>query len=97
MLDGKSAKFKRHHKSYNHYNGLNFSEKNGGKVSVVNGCEVDPTGCDPILAFAKTKHLYAEGPDFLLSDLIIYPLYSLIMHRFSKVIFISICVLLDQF
>ena len=68
-----------------------FSGTNEKKVSVdKNGREVDP-----ILAFAKTQHLYAEGPDFLLSDLIIYPLYSLIMHRFSKVIVINICDLLD--
>ena len=57
------------------------NDTNGRKVSVdKNGREVDP-----ILAFAKTQHFYAEGPDFLLSDLILYPLYSLIMHRFSKV------------
>ena len=63
-----------------------FSETNGRKVSVdKNGREVDP-----ILAFAKTQHFYAEGPDFLLSDLILYPLYSLIMNRFSKVILIQL-------
>lgn len=56
------------------------NETNGRKVSVdKNGLEVDP-----ILAFARTQHFYAEGPDFLLSDLILYPLYSLIMHQFTK-------------
>lgn len=36
---------------------------------------------DAIVVFAQEQHLYAEGPDFLLSDAILLPHYYLIMHR----------------
>ena len=51
----------------------------GEVVQDKNGREIDP-----IIAFAKTQHLYAEGPDFLLSDAILYPYYYLIMSKFPK-------------
>ena len=44
-----------------------------------NGVEIDP-----IITFAQNQHLYAEGPDFLLSDVILYPHYRLIIHLFPK-------------
>ena len=44
-----------------------------------NGVEIDP-----ITIFAQNQHLYAEGPDFLLSDVILYPHYHLIIHLLPK-------------
>ena len=38
---------------------------------------------DPIILFAQSQHLYAEGPEYLLSDAIIYPHYYLIMKFIS--------------
>ena len=34
---------------------------------------------DPIYLYAQQQHLYAEGPDFLLSDAILYPQFFLVM------------------
>jgi len=53
---------------------------NGAQVILdKNGVEVDP-----IITFAQSQHLYAEGPDFLLSDVILYPHYHLIIHLLPK-------------
>ena len=34
---------------------------------------------DPIYLYAQKQHLFAEGPDFLLSDALLYPQFSLVM------------------
>ena len=34
---------------------------------------------DPIYLYAQQQHIFAEGPDFLLSDAILYPQMYLIM------------------
>ena len=34
---------------------------------------------DPIYEYARTQHLYAEGPDFLLSDVLLYPHFYLML------------------
>ena len=39
---------------------------------------------DPIYEYARTQHLYAEGPDFLLSDIILYPHFYMVMNAKMK-------------
>ena len=54
-------------------------------IDVVNGAQVSVNSngdkVDPIKTYAHSYHVYAEGPDFLLSDTILYPLYILLMAR----------------
>ena len=33
--------------------------------------------CDPIYLYAQKQHIFAEGPDFLLSDVVLYPQFYL--------------------
>ena len=42
------------------------------------GREVAEDGEDPVLLFAKESHIYAEGPELLLSDLLLYPVFHLL-------------------
>ena len=55
-------------------------EENGRQVAFdENGAKVDP-----IVLFAQRQHIFAEGPDFLLSDSILYPHYYLIMQKIPE-------------
>ena len=45
------------------------------------GKEVAENGEDPVLIFAKESHVFAEGPEMLLSDLLLYPVYHLLNLR----------------
>ena len=42
------------------------------------GGEGGGEGEDPIAVFARENHLYLEGPELLLSDLLLYPLFHLV-------------------
>jgi len=46
---------------------------------------------DPIYEYARTQHLYAEGPDLLLSDVILYPHFYLISEFCDKGSFKALC------
>ena len=35
--------------------------------------------CDPIYLYAQQQHIFAEGPDFLLSDAVLFPQFYLVM------------------
>ena len=45
---------------------------------VEGGREVAEDGEDPVLLFAKESHVFAEGPELLLSDLLLYPVFHLL-------------------
>lgn len=58
-------------------------------ISTVDGREMvldEETGqkVDPIHLFAKSQHLFAEGPDFLLSDAILYPHFFYLVQKYGK-------------
>jgi len=40
----------------------------------------DGVKVDPISVYAKTEHVFAEGPELLLSDVMIFPIYYIIHH-----------------
>lgn len=57
-------------------------------IHVEDGCQVsvdvDGVKVDPITMFARAQHLYAEGPDCLLSDVVLFPYYHLIFAKLGS-------------
>lgn len=63
-------------------------QRAGGLKSEIEGTaeivvDTDGRKVDPITVYARTQHVFTEGPELLLSDLLLYPVYYLLQTRYD--------------
>jgi len=86
------SKFESHLKQPVRMHNIRDKMQKSGKVNPVleNGVEVvvdNGEKVDPIEVYARTEHVFAEGPEMLVSDILIYPIFFILHKKFNLVKF----------
>jgi len=90
------SKFEAHLKQPVRMHNIRDKMQKSGKVNPVveNGIEVvieNGEKIDPIEVYARTEHVFAEGPELLVSDVLMYPIFYImdykykILHKFPNI------------
>ena len=84
------SKFEAHLKQPVRMHNIREKMQKSGKVNPVleNGIEVvveNGEKVDPIEVYARTEHVFAKGPEMLVSDVLIYPIFYILHHKYNLV------------